>query len=83
MRARDVYDVKDDAAEELYEARRKYPPFNSAHEGYAVLLEEVHELWDEVRAKNDGSDPDRGRRMYREAIQVAAMAMRIALEVCE
>ena len=37
---------------EALDARTKFPPFNSAHEGWAVLYEEVDEIWDEVRADN-------------------------------
>lgn len=56
-----------------------WPPFNSAHEGYAVLLEEVDELWDEVKLKQSTRSVD---DMYKEASQVAAMAIRIMYEVC-
>jgi len=63
---------------ELERARALHPRrFNSAHEGYAVLLEEVDELWDEIKA-----NPQDRRRMRAEAIQVAAMAMRFLVEVC-
>ncbi len=42
---------------ELATARKKHPTrFNSLHEGYAILLEEVDEVWDHVRAKKTGSD---------------------------
>lgn len=69
-----------DVVRELATARERFKPFNSAHEGYAVLLEEVDELWDEVKKK----PADRDRKLMREeAIQVAAMAMRFVLEVCE
>ncbi len=64
---------------ELQQAQAKFPPFNTAHEGYAMLFEEVDELWQHVKVKQ-------GLRltheMRREAIQVAAMALRFALEVC-
>ena len=36
--------ILDDVAAELNRAL-KWPPFNSAHEGYAILAEEVDELW--------------------------------------
>jgi len=38
-----------EAVQELAKAEKKFPGFNSAHEGYAVLLEEVDELWDEIK----------------------------------
>lgn len=48
--------------------------FHSYHEGYVVLLEEVDELWDEVKAHEH--DPN---KIYKEAIQVIAMARELAL----
>ena len=47
-------------------------PFNSAHEGYAVLLEEMDELKAEVWKKRHIRDIN---RMRKEAVQVAAMAL--------
>lgn len=58
---------------ELARAEGLFPPFNSSHEGYAVLLEEVDELWHEVK-NNKGADAL--QRQRREAVQVAAMACR-------
>lgn len=57
----------------------KWPKFNSAHEAYAVLLEEVDELWEEVRKKQKNRSVD---LMKKEALQVAAMALRFAAEIC-
>jgi NTP pyrophosphatase (non-canonical NTP hydrolase) len=62
--------------DELEEAVKQFPAFHSAHEGYAVLLEEVDELWEAVRA-NDRT------RQREEAIQVVAMGLRFLAEVCE
>lgn len=64
---------------EVLSARCAYPPFNTAHEGYAVLLEEVDELWTEVKVKQGKRDVEALRK---EAIQVAAMAVRFVLDVC-
>ena len=57
-----------------------WPQFNSAHEGYGVLKEEVDELWDCVKVKQKNRDL---LKMKLEAIQVAAMAIRFAVEVCD
>ena len=65
---------------EVANARRKHLPMNSLHESYAVILEEVDELWDEVRAWQPGSDYDKARK---ECIQIAAMAVRCILDVCD
>ena len=63
---------------EVRRGMTKFPkPQNSPHEGYAVLLEEVDELWDHVK-QNTG----RGVEARKEAIQVAAMALRYIYEVC-
>lgn len=57
---------------ELWRARQQHPaPFNSAHEGFAVLLEEVEELKAEVFKRNRDESA-----MFKEAVQVAAMAHR-------
>ncbi len=65
---------------ELYSAQSSWPPFSSAHEGFAVLKEEVDELWDHVKTNQRKRDL---AAMRKEAIQVAAMACRFALEVCD
>jgi hypothetical protein len=62
---------------EIERARRKHAPMRGPHEGYAVLLEEVDELWDEVKRR----DPDLAA-MRKEAIQIAAMGLAFAVEAC-
>ena len=57
-----------------------FPPFHSAHEGYAVLLEEVDELWDEIKGNKK---PGAYERMRKEAIQVGAMALRFLVMLDE
>jgi hypothetical protein len=61
---------------ELMTAMQKFPDFNSGHEGYAVLREEVDELWTEIKAKEANKD-----RIKKEAIQVAAMAIRLIFDL--
>jgi hypothetical protein len=61
---------------EVLRAGRKHPPMHSAHEGYAVLQEEVDELWDHVKA-DTGYSPE----AMTEAGQVAAMGVRYILDL--
>ncbi len=63
----------DRVIEEVDKADRRYGPFTSTHEGYAVLAEEVAEVFDAVRANSL-------QATYREALQVAAVALRLARE---
>lgn len=64
---------------ELFAAQRAFPPFHSAHEGYALILEELDELWHFVKLKQ--STPGRTELMREEAIQVAAMALRFLFDL--
>jgi hypothetical protein len=67
-----------DLLTELATARERHPKLNSIHEAYAVLLEEVDELWDEVRKKK----ADRAHAALRsELLQIAAMAWRTAIDL--
>ena len=68
-----------DLVTEIETATSKFPPFNSAHEGFAVLKEEVDELWAHVMKKQGERDI---AAMRKEAIQVAAMATRFVADVC-
>lgn len=64
---------------EIDSARSNWPAFHNAHEGFAVLLEEVDELKSHVWTNQKKRDL---KEMQKEAIQVAAMAIRFASEVC-
>ena len=64
-------------AAELTAATAAYGSFNSAHEGYAVILEEMDGLWDEVKRQNSDAEA-----MRHEAIQAAAMCLRFLIDLC-
>jgi len=64
----------DDVRQELRRVLPRWPLFHSHHEGYAVLLEEVDEAWDEIKANNHA-------KAREEMIQVAAMAIRFIAEL--
>jgi hypothetical protein len=63
---------------ELRQAMKSYPTFASDHEGYAVLKEEVDELWDAIKLKQTALG--RGTQIEDQCVQVAAMAIRIVLD---
>ena len=65
--------------DELRAAMDRYPAMQSAHEGYAVLLEEADELWTEV--KRHAPHKPNFHRMHEEAVQVAAMSVRFLIDV--
>jgi len=64
--------------EEYHRAISKHAPFNSCHEGYAVIKEELDELWDLVRKSRDRISR---QGMTIEAMQVGAMAFRFLIEL--
>lgn len=58
---------------EFYRSRERFAPLSSSHEAYAVMLEELDEFWDAVKANAAAS-------AEMEAVQVAAMALRFLVE---
>lgn len=70
-------DAVRDVANELTKATERFPAFNSPHEGWAVIREELDELWEHVKANTATTFDARS-----EAIQVAAMALRFAVDLC-
>lgn len=74
-----VSNVLEAVGKELHTATQNWPRFNSAHEGDGVLAEEFDELWSHVKTNQKKRDIE---AMKKEAIQVAAMACRFAIEVC-
>ncbi len=65
------------AENELRAATAKHGKFHSAHEGWAVIREEMDELWEEVKRREPNPE-----HLEKEAIQVAAMALRFLMDIC-
>ena len=65
--------VSREVADEVWRASCKHKPMNSAHEAYAVILEELDEFWDEVKKKSEERTQENLRT---ELIQTAAMCIR-------
>lgn len=68
----------DDVCDEYERAAGMYAPLHSAHEAYAVILEELDEFWEHVRQQ----DARRCHRAMRhELVQIAAMCLRTVLDL--
>jgi NTP pyrophosphatase (non-canonical NTP hydrolase) len=63
---------------EITRANNAHGEFASAHEAYGVLVEEVAEFFDHVRAKESARDK---KAMARELVQIAAVAQRYAAQL--
>jgi len=75
---------------EIEKAKEKYGPFNSTHEIYGVLAEELDEFFDEVKYKpseltdleyQQGAIRDKKYRMMLELTQIAAISLRAISEI--
>ena len=76
----DLATIVEDILAEYDKAIRRFKPFASAHEGYAVILEESDELWAEVK-DNKRLPEEYVTALDGEAKQVAAMAIRFMHDV--
>lgn len=75
---------------EIQQSREKYGYFNSTHEVYGVLIEEVEEFFSEVKKKTIESSEcndefsfaeTKKRRMIHELTQIAAISLRAMDEI--
>lgn len=71
-------DIIDMLRNEVAVAMRKHRSMASPHEGHSVIREELDELWEHVRA-DTGTTP----AARKEALQVAAMGIRYAMDLCD
>ncbi len=67
----------EDVIKELEFAEKKFAGYNSSHEGYAIIAEELDELWDEVKKHSHDYKAE-----YHEAKQVACTAIRF-MKMCQ
>lgn len=63
---------------ELEKAHSKHKPYNSYHEAYGIILEELDEFWDIVKMKESKRDKEKARK---ELIQVATTAIRTIINL--
>lgn len=70
--------VLDELQEELGKALMKHASMCSPHDGHGVIREELEELWDHVKA-----DTGRTPEARKEALQVAAMAIRYVVDLID
>ncbi len=71
--------IWEELSDELHHAMMTYAPMHSPHEGHSVIREELDkELWEHVC-----NDTGRSAGARHEALQVAAMALRYIIDLCE
>jgi hypothetical protein len=68
-REKKIVALSQELIDEYYFSLKKHKEFNSTHEGYAVIKEELEELWDEVK-KDDYVN------CRKEVVQLGAMALK-------
>ena len=73
-RDHDLDRIFKEVEDEFTRASSQWPPFVSTHEGYAIILEELDEVWDEVKKRDL-------KRMEEELVQVIAMSTRLLYDI--
>lgn len=78
MRTKNIIHNKciEEISDEYFNARLIFPEFHSNHEAYAIIKEEVDELWNEIKKSLPINN-----KIYNEAKQVAAMAFGLMYEM--
>jgi hypothetical protein len=72
-----MMNIRKDIEDEIKKAEFKFPEYTSYHEGFAIINEEVDELWDNVKSKNASI-----KEHYDEAKQIACTAIRY-MKMCK
>ena len=66
-----ISDIAESLSKEFFDSINKHDAvFNTAHEGYAVIKEELEEMWEGIKA-------DDWENVEEEALQIGAMAMKL------
>lgn len=60
--------------EELERANKKHPLFHCRHHGYAVIKEELDELWNEIKERNPNNTS-----LQHECIQTMTMCLKFLI----
>ena len=66
-----------DVIKEIEYAQSRFGEYKSSHEGYAIIAEELDELWEEVKKHSHDYHAE-----YLEAKQIACTAIRY-MEMCK
>ncbi len=69
-------DARDLIIAEYIKAEVAFPPMRSSLEGYAIIKEELDELWDDIKAERNKE------AQAVEAKQLGAMALRFLIDCC-
>jgi hypothetical protein len=70
--------VCDDMMNEFEAATLSHGKFPSGFHGYAVIKEELEELWDAIKSKDLTIE-----QVRYEAIQIGAMSIRFVVDLCD
>jgi hypothetical protein len=68
-------------SQELAKAMTMHEPIHSAHEDYAVIKEELDELWEAVKRVVNIHDTRQNGPLRKEATQTATMAIRFLIDL--
>lgn len=68
--------------EEYLRACEQYPPIQTPHEGYGIILEELGEVWDVIKRHVGRPANVERENMRYEMKAVGAMALRFMLDLC-
>ncbi len=74
----EIRNITEDMLGEYIQARNKFPPMRSYHEGAAIIKEEYDELWDAIKSKSHNSE-----NMREELIQIGAMCIAFINELID